>query len=675
MKKLIVTFALCALPILPAAAGLPWTEQMTAAVTPEELKADRFVAFRKAASGMLELICGDTVLQLNPRSFEITVSGKDASFAFRAPEEALVRLQDGSEKSLQLQDAQSVIAVPEQWAGIRGIALALSGFKADGKPLDLKVRLFAGVDYATGDAVFELRPEEKETTLRLATWPGALDGRDVDATVMPHTQGILIPRNWPKVIDAPYTDQGKIGLVYGRSLYMPWWGVTSKDKSAMFLIETPDDAGIRLFHSPEEGTSVTPKWLHTLGRMGYTRRARLKFIDSGYVAMAKAYRGTAKENGTFRSITEKIAETPSYAKLIGSPILHVTARQYDARNKVDALFTPYVELTRKIERLQKEFSLPQAYIHIDGIGYRGYDNLEPDQLPVGKKAGGKEGLRKFLDFAHRNNYLVVYHQQYRDMYLDAPSYNKELLVTREDGTHHVEDTWAGGANALVCATRALDYVRRNNTYLRRIGAQSDGCYLDVFAVVPGDECYHPDHRMSRTQCYEQRRRCFDYIKNNLGIVSSEEPVDWAVRTLHLVHHTVWAVDGERNNFGIPLPLFTLVYHDAIVVPFETTRERGSYYYAKTEIPFLHALISAGMPYLSIDANAQDMEAVRLVAELHKRVGLQEMTNHEMLSADGRKQRSTYADGTIVTVDQDSGDWEIRYPDKTVKGNAIDWKVN
>lgn len=99
MKKLIVTFALCALPILPAAAGLPWTEQMTAAVTPEELKADRFVAFRKADSGMLELICGDTVLQLNPRSFEITVSGKGASFTFRAPEEALVRLQDGSEKA------------------------------------------------------------------------------------------------------------------------------------------------------------------------------------------------------------------------------------------------------------------------------------------------------------------------------------------------------------------------------------------------------------------------------------------------------------------------------------------------------------------------------------------------------------------------------------------------
>ena len=55
MKKLIVTFALCALPILPAAAGLPWTEQMTAAVTPEELKA----ALKLLDSGMEE-ICDQT---------------------------------------------------------------------------------------------------------------------------------------------------------------------------------------------------------------------------------------------------------------------------------------------------------------------------------------------------------------------------------------------------------------------------------------------------------------------------------------------------------------------------------------------------------------------------------------------------------------------------------------
>ncbi len=677
MKKWTATVAFsafCLLPAALAAADLPWAQQMRDAANPDALKADQFISFRETDSGMLKLAAGDTTLELNPKNLQVTLKKGDSVFALRTPDDATVKLPDGSLHTIKLQDAKSVAVAQEQWAGIRGVKLTLSNFVIDGKPSDLKVVLFAGLDYATGDAVFELRPVENATSLRLASWPGAFAGDSVDATIMPHTQGLMIPRNWPKVIDAPYTDQGKIGQVYGRSLYMPWWGVTRGDKSAMLVFETPDDAGIQLYHSPEAGTTVSPKWLHSLGKMNYTRRVRIKQVDGNYVAMAKAYRKIAQENGTFRSTADKITETPKLAKLIGSPIFHVTARQYDARRGSDALFTPYAELIRKFERIQKEFGLEKAYIHVDGIGYRGYDNLEPDQVPVGEKAGGKEGLKKFLDFARKNDYVLVYHQQYRDMYLDAPSYNKDLLLQREDGTHHVEDTWAGGANALVCTTRSLDYVKRNNTYLKEIGASSDGCYLDVFAVVPGDECYNPEHKMSRTECYKHRRSCFDYIRQNLGVVSSEEPVDWAVRTLHLVHHTVWAVNQDRENFAVTLPLYTLVYHDAIIVPFETGRQRGSYYYSKHDIPFLHALISAGMPYLSEDASAEDAAAAKVVAELHGRTALLEMTDHKLLSPDGRRQQAAYADGTVVTIDQTTGDWSIAYPDKTVSGNAIDWKV-
>ena len=659
-----------------SAAALPWAEEMKSAATPEELKADRFITCRETDSGNWKLTVGDTELLLDKETFSMTLRrGKAEAFTFLPPGEAILRLPDGREGAVHLPDAGKVSAAPEAWAGVRGINLTLSDFKVDGETCDLKIHLFAGLDYANGDAVFELRPEEKQTTLRQSSWPGALDGNSVDATVIPHMQGLLIPRSWPKVIDAPYADTGKIGMVYGRSLYMPWWGVTrGENQSALFLIETPDDAGCRIYHSLEKGTTITPCWLHSLGRTGYTRKSRLKFVDGNYVELAKTYRAVAVENGTFRSIREKIAETPLYEKLIGSPILHVTARQYNARTGQDDLFTSYADLTRKLTRLRDEFGMKKAYVHIDGIGYRGYDNLEPDQLPVGEKAGGREGLKRFLDFLRENGYVTVYHQQYRDMYLDAPSYDQELLVIREDGTHHIENTWAGGPNALVCAVRALDYVRRNNRYLEEIGTAPDGCYLDVFSVVPGDECYHPEHRMSRTECYKYRRQCFDYIRSHWGLVSSEEPVDWAVRTLHLTHHAPWAKDSEGNTFGIPIPLFTLVYHDAIVTPFETGRKRGSYYYAATEIPFLHALISAGMPYLSEDAVAEDVAAANVVAELHGRVGMQEMTGHKLLSPDGRKQQSTYADGTVVTVDQDSGDWSVAYPDKTVHGNAISWKV-
>jgi hypothetical protein len=41
---------------------------------------------------------------------------------------------------------------------------------------------------------------------------------------------------------------------------------------------------------------------------------------------------------------------------------------------------------------------------------------------------------------------------------------------------------------------------------------------------------------------------------------------------------------------------------------------------------------------------------RLMAALHKRVGLLEMTNHEFLDASYRNERTTFSDGTTVTVD-------------------------
>jgi hypothetical protein len=40
-------------------------------------------------------------------------------------------------------------------------------------------------------------------------------------------------------------------------------------------------------------------------------------------------------------------------------------------------------------------------------------------------------------------------------------------------------------------------------------------------------------------------------------------------------------------------------------------------------------------------------------------GLLEMTNHEFLDKERRKERTTFADGTTVTVDRDANSVEIR----------------
>jgi len=47
-----------------------------------------------------------------------------------------------------------------------------------------------------------------------------------------------------------------------------------------------------------------------------------------------------------------------------------------------------------------------------------------------------------------------------------------------------------------------------------------------------------------------------------------------------------------------------------------------------------------------------------MAALNKRVGLLEMTKHEFLDASFRKERTTFADGTTVSVDWDTNTLSI-----------------
>jgi hypothetical protein len=47
-----------------------------------------------------------------------------------------------------------------------------------------------------------------------------------------------------------------------------------------------------------------------------------------------------------------------------------------------------------------------------------------------------------------------------------------------------------------------------------------------------------------------------------------------------------------------------------------------------------------------------MQGIRRMAALHKRVALKEMTKHEFLDTRYRRERTTFADGTTVTVDWD-----------------------
>ena len=152
-----------------------------------------------------------------------------------------------------------------------------------------------------------------------------------------------------------------------------------------------------------------------------------------------------------------------------------------------------------------------------------------------------------------------------------------------------------------------------------------------------------------------------------GIVGTEEAADWIIPYVDTFYREILELRG-----GVPVPLATLVYHDAVVMPWTFDLNAGDK---------LQGLLRAGVPYLASGRDFMGHPAVpmdlendsfpnkelvswtRQMCALHKRVGMLEMTNHEFLDENFKKERTTFSYGTTVTVDWNKSTDEIK-PEST-----------
>ena len=188
---------------------------------------------------------------------------------------------------------------------------------------------------------------------------------------------------------------------------MPWWGHQQKGAAVLVLMETPEDAGCHFEHPVGGPTKIQLRWIHSLGRLRYPRRLRLCFFDEGnYVTMAKRYRQHVKETGHFVSLKEKITRTPLLEKLIGSPVIHTGILSHiqpesNYYHKDDPAknhqLTSFDERAGHLRKLAEK-GIDRAYVHLDGWGFRGYDNLHPDILPPCPEAGTSTPSSSFCPF-------------------------------------------------------------------------------------------------------------------------------------------------------------------------------------------------------------------------------------------------------------------------------------
>ncbi len=633
------------------------------------------------ASGKWAIEGHKNQVTLNETNLALTVKAGLVSWTLEpsSPDDLLVRSR-GEEFALGLIEAGKIDIAPYDTGAKTGVKIRLERFRhkgllEGGPELDLAICLTVCLEGKAEDLVCEAVAIEREATVRRLDWPRPIDAKGVNYTALNHVRGNLLPGDWPKEYH-PYRNvpSGQESLmasdksvIQGNLIEcwsMSWWGFQKGDSALVLIVETPDDAGYTFSHPAGGPTVIGPRWLASLGRLRYPRSVRMCFLPKGnYVTMAKRYRQHVMDNGQFVSLKEKITREPLVAQLVGTPHIRQHAlrnykpgsRRFDTKNpERNYNVVTFDELAKRLRDLKAK-GIERAYVTLAGWPYMGYDRQHPDVLPPSPAAGGWEGLKRWVGTCKELGYLYNLHDQYRDYYIDAPSYDQQFATHEEDaasqptafpgtrfggwkeGLIPFMDYWDGGKMAYLNMRYALAHLVKNYQAMFDQGIKMQGSYLDVFGYVPPTEDFNPEHPLTRTESMKYQAQCFRWARNNLGIVGTEAGADW------VVPYVDYSSDARAGGC-IPAPLYTLVYHDAIMTPEGGTGD------------YLRCLLNGGFP--TIGRDVENISRVLEIQKLHKRVALLEITNHEFLDKNYRKERSTFADGTTVTIDRDAGTFEI-----------------
>ena len=569
------------------------------------------------------------------------------------------------------------------------IVARLSGYIAFGKKLGFTLVLTAEVT-ASDTVEFSLRAEnETGCDIQAVYFPAPFNSKkkgDYAYHVDAMRQGFILPDGYGENFASTLAYTKYLRKINTGDCYMPVWGRVCDGHTFTAIVDTPYDACMFSALGRHRAFINSVHWSSSLGKLSYERRIKFIFHEEGdYNTVAKDYRKYLIDSGNFVSIDDKIAVNPNIKKLLGCPVLHhkiysninEKSKFYDKNGTNEILYATFGERAEQLRHL-KSLGLEKLYIHTDGWGKNGYDNDHPYILPPCEAAGGWDGMRELSRVSRELGYIFALHDQYRDYYYSSPVFDIEKAVTKIDGSHPYCSIWDGGEHTFLCASQALEFVKKTYGELEEHGIDVQGAYLDVFSVMNGDECFHPQHMITRQQSIAHRAECFDYLNGKGFIMSSEEPAMQLLNNLALVHHGPYSlrpqVDGQA--VGVPIPLASLVYHDCIMIPWNWY---GNWGIPKGEDGDLYCALHAGMPYIhpfgetvskiGTDSRAVDGELlddagleaefkrIKPLTELQAKLYNKEMVRHEFIGS-YRRQKAVYSDGTSIVIDLDAGTYKI-----------------
>lgn len=474
--------------------------------------------------------------------------------------------------------------------------------------------------------------------------------------ILPVNEGICYPADDASLPPMYYHLYG------GHGLCMPWWGQTDGERGLMAIVETADDAAVRIPRL-DGLLHLAPEWQPQKGQFGPPRVIRYVFFDGGgYVAMAKRYREHAKQTGLFKTLEEKRKANPHVDLLIGA--VNVWCWENDA-----------VALARELQAA--------------GIRRILWSNARPpDQL----KALNEMGV------------LTSRYDIYQDT-MDPANFPRLRGIHRDWTT----EAWANGdlmrgpngdwlrgwrvrakdgemiPCGVLCDLRAPDYARKRIP--EELKTHPYRCrFIDTTTASPWRECYDPRHPCTRTESKRAKMELLRIVSEECGLVcGSETGHDAAVPFVHYFEgmlslgpyrvpdagrdmRRIWDEVPERvakfqTGHFYRLPLWELVYHDCVVAQWYW----GDY---NNKLPALwdrrdlwNALYGTP-PMFMFDRKLWEtsrdrfVRSYRTIEPIARATGYAEMLSHRWLTPDRAVQETRFANGVIVTANFGEGPFSL-----------------
>ena len=435
---------------------------------------------------------------------------------------------------------------------------------------------------------------------------------------------------------------------------LPFLLVTDGQKGLSTTLLTPWDGAVQMQtrnNDPDRLGFPGFRWYPAKGHWARTRKGRLSFFaKGGHVTACKIYRELAQEQGLVRTFNEKARKKPDVRKLFGAVNWWGGSPSFAAEAKSAGMTHGLLNGRPNPESMARVVA--QGWLMSE---YDNYEDINDSEVIARAKAPVKTHAVVKAD----GEFMTAWVTRDKDM-KPVHTYMKQCtgVMTK-------------------CARIVIPKVLATYPYNTR--------FLDVTTATGLKECYSPLHSCDRKQDQANREALCKYVGDELGLVAGgEHGRYYDVRFLDYQEGMMgggyysWPAGYLRDiksreeiserylKYGINpsyrVPMFELVFHDCVV----------NYWYWGATNDYLHKFAPEitdrktamnvlygtppmmwvnghGLRWSQSDERQLMIEIYQQTCKLHEVIADQEMVSHEFLTPDRQVQRSTFADGTVCTV--------------------------